>query len=237
MYDLRYYINMFPAWMKEDVKFLDFYSCVARLFAEVQETKEQILGAFLFANENNTAQPILNYPTNIDSLASYYGINRNFYTSSGVKVKSKNLNGSYTTEETLKEVNIQMSDKNLFRLIKFKILKNSFDGTIKNLIKNYNSLFYKEIEDKEMIISFKEDIYTKDASDPNSLKLPKLVIDLTLPINNGIMPLEEQNEVELFLNRAYDFSYLGVIIQYTVNGKSVEVIWDQSNWDDAIWKL
>ena len=140
--DIAYYINLFPAWMKEDVSFLEFYSSIAAIFVRVHEIKEKILSTFLFTNTKNEES---NYSSNVEVLSSYFGISRNFYLTEGIKVmtgRTRNIfDNPYRDKDTGdfytvhgKDINIKISNKILLRLIKFKLLKNSFDGTIKNLI-------------------------------------------------------------------------------------------------------
>ena len=213
------YLYLIPVWIREDESFNLFYTALVNVFIECQEAKEDIIKSFTFSE-------LANYSKSLEIIASYFGINRNFYLSNGNRVDEINLvAGSWSYNYTPNTaINIALSNEVMLRLVKFKLLQSNFDGTLKNLLDNYNSLF----EGESIRIQFLEDTLYNSGED----KLyPVLNLNLVLNENTSI------EEATIFLNGAYSFNYLGVKTTYSLGGKTVELIWDQSEWDRSKWKI
>ena len=217
MKTLKEYLYLVPVWMREDESFNRFYSEVIQVLLDCQQAKEDIINSF-------TLSQLANYDKSLEVVASYFGINRNFYLASGNLVTGivmaedeSGLIYEYTPES---QINISISNEVLLRLIKFKLLQSNFDGTLKNLIENFDSLFKDEIAIQfiESSINVLDKVY------------PELNLNLVLT------PSLTVEEATLFLNGAYSFNYLGVKTTYTLGGKTVELVWDQSEWDQSNWK-
>lgn len=219
MKQMNDYLYLIPVWMREDESFNKFYSTIITILLECQEAKDKIVESFEMSK-------LAEYSKSLEIIASYFGINRNFYLSDGNNVTGiSEVAGSWTYSYTPNStINISLSNETMLRLIKFKLLQSNFDGTIKNLLDNYNSLF----EGEDIRIQFLEDTLLNEGTGEI---YPVLNLNLVL---NETTPIEEAT---LFLNGAYSFNYLGVKTTYSLGGKTVELIWDQSNWDQSKWKI
>lgn len=212
MKELKDYTYLIPLWIREDPAFKTFYEGIINIFLDCQKTKEDIINSFTLEN-------LKNYDKSLEVIASYFGISRNFYLESGNLVTSVNPTTATFNYTPGTEININIPNDILLRMIKFKLLQSNFDGTVKNLIDNFNSLFEDEIN-----IQFLEDIKViEDKEFP--------VLRLNLVINNNLT----EEEATLFFNGAYSFNYLGVIVEYSLGGKTIELIWDESEWDLSNW--
>lgn len=221
MKQFKDYFYLIPAWMREDENFRKFYTDLVNIFLDCQKANEDIIKSF-------TGQYISSYDKSLEILASYFGVNRNFYLSSGNKVTAINVyedSYDYTADSV---INIKISNEVLFRIIKFKLLMSNFDGTIKSLLNNYNILFANE----PINIQFIEDTFT---SEPDNIVYPALA--LNIPLNDYLATPEGLKEATLFLNGAYTFNYMGVIIRYSLGGRTAELVWDESDWDKSKWKI
>ena len=219
MKSLKDYTYLIPLWIREDEAFLSYYSSVIQILLDCQEAKDTIVESFQLSE-------IENYDKSLEVIASYFGINRNYYLASGnlVTAISEAL-GVWSYEFTPAiAINISIPNDILLRLVKFKLLQSNFDGTVKNLIDNFNSLFKDTI-----VIQFIESSVTKEVSTGVFEVYPELNLNLVL---NETISLEEAT---LFINGAYSFNYLGVKTTYSLGGKTIELIWDESDWDGSNW--
>jgi hypothetical protein len=73
------YLYLVPVWMREDESFNKFYSSLVTMFLECQEAKDKIIESFDLSN-------ISSYSKSLEIIASYFGINRNFYLPEGNNV-------------------------------------------------------------------------------------------------------------------------------------------------------
>jgi hypothetical protein len=220
MKEIKEYLYLVPLWIREDEAFNKFYSEVVQIFLDCQEAKEKIIESF-------SLDTVQDYNKSLEAIASYFGINRNFYLASGNKVTSIYESGGTWDYDYVEStaINISIPNDILLRLIKFKLLQSNFDGTIKSLITNFNYLFGDSIS-----IQFIEGEITKEVSPGVFETYPELNLNLVL---NEEITLEEAT---LFVNGAYSFNYLGVITTYSLGGKTIELIWDQSEWDRSNWE-
>jgi hypothetical protein len=219
MKELKDYLYLVPLWIREDEAFNKFYSEVIQIFLDCQEAKDNLVNSFKLAE-------IENYDKSLEVIASYFGINRNFYLPSGNEVVDIYESAGEWTYDYLESVaiNINIPNQILLRLIKFKLLQSNFDGTIKNLIDKFKYLFKDSLH-----IQFIESSVSKEVSPGVFEVYPELNLNLVL---NETISLEEAT---LFINGAYSFNYLGVKTTYSLGGKTIELIWDQSEWDRSNW--
>ena len=219
MKTLKDYTYLIPLWIREDEAFLSYYSSVIQILLDCQEAKDTIVESFQLSE-------IENYDKSLEVIASYFGINRNYYLASGNLVTTiTEALGVWSYEFTpATAINISIPNDILLRLVKFKLLQSNFDGTVKNLIDNFSSLFKDTI-----VIQFIESSVTKEVSAGVFETYPELTLNLVL---NETISLEEAT---LFINGAYSFNYLGVKTTYSLGGKTIELIWDESDWDGSNW--
>lgn len=213
------YLFNIPVWMREDKDFSFVFSEISKIYIDIQQTKEDIINSFSLDN-------LAKYDSSLETIASYFGINRNHYLPMGNRVVSVNMhNGSYEYEENV-PINIRLTNETMLRMLKFKLLKSNFDGTRKNLLDNYSSLFRGD----RNVIQFLEGILVNDTT---GAVLPMLNLNMTLNDDSQSF----LDEATLFLNGAYQFNYLGVVTRYSLGGQTIELIWDKSKWDKAKYEV
>lgn len=212
------YLFNIPVWMREDKEFSYVFSEISKIFIDIQQTKEDIINSLTLDN-------LSNFDSSLEIIASYFGINRNHYLPMGNRVISVNVqDSSYKYIQC--PINIRLTNETMLRMIKFKLLKSNFDGTRKNLLDNYNSLFRGD----RNVIQFLEGILVNDTT---GKVLPMLNLNMTLNDNSQSF----LDEATLFLNGAYQFNYLGVVTRYSLGGQTIELIWDKSKWDKAKYEV
>lgn len=215
MKTIKDYSFQVPLWMRDDDNFMVFWEGVFQIFEDIQKARKDITEALKFdrISENTDL---------LNKIASYFGINRNFYLSKGTKVTGFSGNIPILSYDV--PINIVMTNDILFRIIKFKILQSNFDGTLKNLLSNYSSIFSNE---EDIIIQFFED--THEISGGGLLPM----LNMNMVVTENLT----KEEATLFLNGAYQFNLLGTIVKTSLGGKTIELWWDDGKWDESKWKI
>lgn len=232
MKKLKDYEYLIPLWMRDDENFMEVYRGILNVLIDIQQTKEDIIRSFSFKpiSEEDNRSVISTYNSSLEMIASYFGINRNFYLSNGDKVIAvlEDSGGNLSVEiQQNVPINIRLSNETMLRLIKFNFLKSNFDGTMPHLLENYDKMFRNE----PFSIQFLEGMFEIV---PNSKHfLPILNLNL-VPDKHRV---EFLDEATLFLNGAFNFNFMGVATKYSVGGQTAELVWDKSRWDKSKWKV
>lgn len=240
---------MIPAYMKEDESFYKVYKYIESIFEQINQTCEDIKNNFKFS---------VNSVTFLKAL-SLFGQNDRF-KSNGTIYKGLHYNKAQSswlvipTDEP-EEIDITLSELNLYYASKFNSIKNNFDGTFKSLKDSLTNVFNKD-EDYISIIRFEQKVEEPYSIIEISVHIDQKADALFPPAgwyeeghlwDIDYIKAEYKNTTEyntyknyldfltLYTNGYFSINILGVVVKYLLEDKSPIFIWNESNWNEATW--
>ena len=131
----EYYQQKMPLYMRNSYGILEHFEILWNLLYHLDITEDNILKAFDILNPDYINTVVYTYDDSseqdkfdfLDRLAEIYGMHRDF-----------DVSYTYNNEEVKKSLHLTNSE--LLKLIKARIIQNNFDGTYKQLREYYDSM-------------------------------------------------------------------------------------------------
>lgn len=194
---LDYYLKKLTLFMRNSFGMEEHIEVFFNILSDIDSVTDDVLQS-LDVDNSYLYDDVLN------KIAQIVGVSRNLSVSVG---------GS--TEQ------LTLTNSELLRLIKTKIIQNNYNGTRSQFLENYQRIFSN--------IGWSFDIY--DGENPGT-------VVSTLDINN---PGITDNDKDLFLSGNYTVKSLGISYVYQIINMERAGKWDDLNsnkgWNEAVWRV
>lgn len=204
-----YYKNKLPLYFRNSYGIMEHFDILYQLLKRYDDTEDTILSAFDITSDDYERNIIFAYDTTeeqhsfyfLDILASLYGVSRSFDV-------------EYDLNKEHHKVSLYLTNSELLKLIKCRIIQNNFDGSYKQT---------REFYDKMRI-----PVYLLQGPYPATVQV---IISTTY--SDGT-PFEiTENEMHMYLANLFTIESMGITYFTSVQDVAKMAIWDSTSKNRA----
>lgn len=199
-----YYKRKIPLYLQNSYGFVDHFKMLFDLLIQIDSTEDDVIKAFDVLNEiylnyiNSLPDATENDSDILDKIAALFGVSRNFDV-------------SYIDNNILEKASLTLTNAELLKLIKARIIQNNYSGTYEETRQFYTNMGLP--------------VYLFQSGSP---------AEVYVLLDNSIQLTE--NEQKMFLANLFTIKSMGIVYHTSITDIVSMLVWD-SNISTRMWDV